>query len=187
MINERDGGKISTPRRIVVIGCSGTGALAAMTLKKLQPDLDVTILREPDEEGLLTRCATPYICRGNVMPVPLRRQRSYRVSALGYRQAGARPVAPECRHCGPCDCKEYSWRKRRVSELDQQFRDQVFRQVYCGLRAHQTTGCYDRDDPGLDRSRLRQADSCAATAEMTRAILSAPQRGGKHGSRDTRN
>ena len=61
---------MKTPRRIVVIGCSGTGALAAMTLKKLQPDLDVTILREPDEEGLLTRCATPYICCGNVMVEP---------------------------------------------------------------------------------------------------------------------
>jgi len=61
---------MKTPQRIVVIGCSGTGALAAMTLKKLQPDLDVTILREPDEEGLLTRCATPYICCGNVMVEP---------------------------------------------------------------------------------------------------------------------
>ena len=61
---------MKTPRKIVVIGCSGTGALAAMTLKKLQPDLDVTILREPDEEGLLTRCATPYICCGNVMVEP---------------------------------------------------------------------------------------------------------------------
>jgi ketopantoate reductase len=61
---------MSAPQRIVVIGCSGTGALAAMTLKKLQPDLDVTILREPDEEGLLTRCATPYICCGVTTQVP---------------------------------------------------------------------------------------------------------------------
>jgi len=68
---------MKTPQRIVVIGCSGTGALAAMTLKKLQPDLDVTILREPDEEGLLTRCATPYICCGNVMVEP-----SYKDDAL---------------------------------------------------------------------------------------------------------
>lgn len=57
-------------RRIVVIGCSGTGALAAMSLKKKRPDLEVTIIREPDERGLLTRCATPYICCGNVMVEP---------------------------------------------------------------------------------------------------------------------
>ena len=56
--------------RIVVIGCSGCGALAARTLKKLNPSLDVTILREQDEKGLLTRCATPYICCGNVMVDP---------------------------------------------------------------------------------------------------------------------
>jgi NADH oxidase (H2O2-forming) len=61
---------MSAPQRIVVIGCSGAGALAAMTLKKMEPALEVTILREPDEEGLLTRCATPYICCGNVMVEP---------------------------------------------------------------------------------------------------------------------
>lgn len=61
---------MSSIRRIVVIGCSGTGALAAMSLKKRRPDLEVTILREPDERGLLTRCATPYICCGNVMVEP---------------------------------------------------------------------------------------------------------------------
>ena len=55
---------------IVVIGCSGCGALAARTLKKLQPSLNVTILREANEKGLLTRCATPYICCGNVMVDP---------------------------------------------------------------------------------------------------------------------
>jgi len=61
---------MKTPRRIVVIGCSATGALAAMTLKRLRPDLDVTSLREPDEEGLLTRCATPYTGCGNIMVEP---------------------------------------------------------------------------------------------------------------------
>lgn len=55
---------------VVVIGCSGCGALAARTLKKLNPSLKVTILRESDEKGLLTRCATPYICCGNVMVDP---------------------------------------------------------------------------------------------------------------------
>ncbi len=57
-------------KKIVSIGCSGCGALAALTLKKLRPSLDVTILREPEEKGLLTRCATPYICCGDVMVDP---------------------------------------------------------------------------------------------------------------------
>jgi len=61
---------MTAARKIVVIGCSGTGALAALTLKKLAPELDVTVMREPDEKGLLTRCATPYICCGNVMVEP---------------------------------------------------------------------------------------------------------------------
>ncbi len=52
--------------KIVVIGCSGAGALAARMLKKLAPSLDVTIIREQEEKGLLTRCATPYIATGNV-------------------------------------------------------------------------------------------------------------------------
>jgi len=30
--------------KVVVIGCSGAGALAARTLKKLNPSLDVTII-----------------------------------------------------------------------------------------------------------------------------------------------
>ena len=54
-------------KRIVTIGCSGCGALAALTLKRLRPFLEVTIIREPQEKGLLTRCATPYICCGEVM------------------------------------------------------------------------------------------------------------------------
>ena len=57
-------------RNVVVIGCSGCGALAARMLKKLNPSLNVIILREPDEKGLLTRCATPYICCGKVMVDP---------------------------------------------------------------------------------------------------------------------
>jgi NADH oxidase (H2O2-forming) len=56
--------------RIVVIGCSGAGALAAQTIKKLRPDLDVTIIRQEHEKGLLTRCATPYICSGDVLVNP---------------------------------------------------------------------------------------------------------------------
>ena len=61
---------MNDPKRIVIIGCSGTGAIAALSLKKLRGTLDVTIIREPDEQGLLTRCATPYICCGEVMVEP---------------------------------------------------------------------------------------------------------------------
>ena len=56
--------------RIVVIGCSGCGALAARTLKKIDHSLHVTIIREQEEKGLLTRCATPYISCGDVMVEP---------------------------------------------------------------------------------------------------------------------
>jgi len=52
--------------KVLVIGCSGAGALAARMLKKLSPSLDVTIIREQEEKGLLTRCATPYVATGNV-------------------------------------------------------------------------------------------------------------------------
>jgi len=54
-------------KRVVSVGCSGCGALAALTLKKIKPSLEVTIIRESEEKGLLTRCATPYICCGDVM------------------------------------------------------------------------------------------------------------------------
>ncbi len=54
-------------KRLVVVGCSGCGALAGMTAKQLDHDLEVTIIREQDEKGLLTRCATPYICCGGVL------------------------------------------------------------------------------------------------------------------------
>ena len=57
-------------KKIVAIGCSGCGALAALTLKKIKPSLEVTIIRESEEKGLLTRCATPYICCGDVMVDP---------------------------------------------------------------------------------------------------------------------
>lgn len=57
-------------KRVVIVGCSGTGALAAIMLKKLDPDYRVTIVREPNEEGLLTRCACPYICCGEVLVNP---------------------------------------------------------------------------------------------------------------------
>jgi len=56
--------------KVVVVGCSGAGALAARMLKNLAPSADVTIIREEDEQGLLTRCATPYICFGHVLADP---------------------------------------------------------------------------------------------------------------------
>lgn len=56
--------------RVIVVGCSGCGAFAAMTSKALKPSLNVTIIREQEERGLLTRCATPYICCGDVMVDP---------------------------------------------------------------------------------------------------------------------
>ncbi|MBN1444943.1 MAG: FAD-dependent oxidoreductase [Candidatus Omnitrophica bacterium] len=57
-------------KKVAVIGCSGCGALAALMIKKLDPSVDVVIIREPQERGLLTRCATPYICCGDVMVDP---------------------------------------------------------------------------------------------------------------------
>ncbi len=54
-------------KKVVTVGCSGCGALAALTIKKLCSSIDVTVIRESEEKGLLTRCATPYICCGNVM------------------------------------------------------------------------------------------------------------------------
>jgi len=56
--------------RVVVVGCSGCGASAALRAKTLAPSLDVTIIREHEEQGLLTRCVTPYICCGDVMVAP---------------------------------------------------------------------------------------------------------------------
>ncbi|MBD3319467.1 MAG: hypothetical protein GF350_00050 [Chitinivibrionales bacterium] len=72
--------------KIVILGCSGAGALAAMMLKQKQSFLDVTVLREEDEQGLLTRCATPYICCGDVLVEP-----SYKDDSM-FTGAGIRIV-----------------------------------------------------------------------------------------------
>ena len=45
--------------KLVIIGCAGFGGPGAMMAKKVDPSLDVTLIRE--EENFLTRCATPYI------------------------------------------------------------------------------------------------------------------------------
>ncbi len=61
---------MNTTNQVIVIGCSGAGAMAAMMIKKRNPDMNVTVFREEDEKGLLTRCATPYICCGDVLVDP---------------------------------------------------------------------------------------------------------------------
>lgn len=68
-------------KKLVVIGCSGAGAMAAKMAKTIDSDLDVTIIREQEEKGLLTRCATPYIASGNVMVDP-----SYKDDAIFTKQ-----------------------------------------------------------------------------------------------------
>ena len=68
-------------KEVVVIGCSGAGAMAAKMLKTINPSLSVTIIREQEEKGLLTRCAIPYIASGNVMVDP-----SYKDDAIFTNQ-----------------------------------------------------------------------------------------------------
>jgi len=38
-----------TGERLVIIGCGGAGAPAAMMSKKLMPDVDVTIVRKEEQ------------------------------------------------------------------------------------------------------------------------------------------
>ena len=49
-------------KKLVVIGCGGTGGPATMMANKLNSSLNITLIRE--EENFLTRCATPYISVG---------------------------------------------------------------------------------------------------------------------------
>jgi len=58
---------MSQVKKVVVIGTSGAGAMAAQTVKKLDATIDVTVIREENEKGLLTRCAIPYITSGDVV------------------------------------------------------------------------------------------------------------------------
>ncbi|HDS46247.1 MAG TPA: pyridine nucleotide-disulfide oxidoreductase [Methanomicrobia archaeon] len=48
-----------TVKKLVIIGCAGMGGPAAMMTKRMDPAVDVTLIRE--EEHFLTRCAVPYI------------------------------------------------------------------------------------------------------------------------------
>jgi NADH oxidase (H2O2-forming) len=98
--------------KVVVIGCSGTGALAARMLKNLAPSVDVTIIREEEEQGLLTRCATPYICFGHVLADP-----SYKDDGI-FTKAGinlvnlrAEKIDRERKAVTTADGKEYSYDK----------------------------------------------------------------------------
>ncbi|MBN1454921.1 MAG: FAD-dependent oxidoreductase [Methanomicrobia archaeon] len=50
---------MSKLQKLVIIGCAGMGGPAAMMTKRMDPSVDVTLLRE--EEHFLTRCAVPYI------------------------------------------------------------------------------------------------------------------------------
>ena len=50
-------------KQMVIIGCAGAGGPAAMMAKRIDPSLDVTLIRE--EENFLVRCAVPYICAGD--------------------------------------------------------------------------------------------------------------------------
>jgi NAD(P)H-nitrite reductase large subunit len=50
---------MSKIHKLVIIGCAGMGGPAAMMTKRMDPSVDVTIIRE--EEHFLTRCAVPYI------------------------------------------------------------------------------------------------------------------------------
>ena len=54
---------MSQAKRLVIVGCAGLGGPAAMMAKKLDPTLDVTLIRE--EKDFLTRCAVPYIAVGD--------------------------------------------------------------------------------------------------------------------------
>lgn len=50
---------MSKINKLVIIGCAGMGGPAAMMTKRMDPTVDVTLIRE--EEHFLTRCAVPYI------------------------------------------------------------------------------------------------------------------------------
>ncbi|MBE0517484.1 MAG: FAD-dependent oxidoreductase [Methanophagales archaeon] len=50
---------MSKINKLVIIGCAGMGGPAAMMTKRMDPTVDVTVIRE--EEHFLTRCAVPFI------------------------------------------------------------------------------------------------------------------------------
>jgi NADH oxidase (H2O2-forming) len=50
---------MSKVQKLVIVGCAGMGGPAAMMTKRMDPTVDVTVIRE--EEHFLTRCAVPFI------------------------------------------------------------------------------------------------------------------------------
>ena len=98
--------------RVVVIGCSGCGALAARTAKELDPSLEVTIIREENEKGLLTRCATPYICCGEVMVEPsYKDDRMFTDRGISLVNVEAVDVEPATQTVTTADGSSYSYDK----------------------------------------------------------------------------
>jgi NADH oxidase (H2O2-forming) len=98
--------------RVVVIGCSGAGALAARMIKNLEPSVDVTIIREEEEQGLLTRCATPYICLGHVLADPSYKDDSiFTKPGINLVNVRAESINKERKTVTTADGKEYSYDK----------------------------------------------------------------------------
>ena len=96
--------------RVVVIGCSGAGALAAMTLKKMKSSVDVTVFREEDEKGLLTRCATPYICCGDVLVDPsYKDDRMFTDAGIHLVNERAESIDRKMKTVQTADGKDYSY------------------------------------------------------------------------------
>jgi NADH oxidase (H2O2-forming) len=99
-------------KRVVVVGCSGAGALAARMLKNLAPPVDVTIIREEDEPGLLTRCATPYICFGHVLADPSYKDDSiFTKPGINLVNVRAERIDREQKTVTTSDGKNYSYDK----------------------------------------------------------------------------
>ncbi len=98
--------------KVVVIGCSGAGALAARMLKNLAPSVDVTIIREEEEQGLLTRCATPYICFGHVLADPSYKDDSiFTKPGINLVNVRAEKIDRERKTVTTADGKDYSYDK----------------------------------------------------------------------------
>lgn len=98
--------------KVVVIGCSGAGALAARMLKSLAPSVDVTIIREEEEPGLLTRCATPYICFGHVLADPSYKDDSiFTKPGINLVNVRAENIDRELKTVTTADGREYSYDK----------------------------------------------------------------------------
>jgi len=98
--------------KVIVIGCSGTGALAARMLKNLAPSVDVTIIREEEEQGLLTRCATPYICFGHVLADPSYKDDNiFTKAGINLVNVRAEKIDRERKTVTTADGKEYTYDK----------------------------------------------------------------------------